>query len=130
MYLSLKYVHLGLAMISIAGFVLRGFWMMKGSLLLDHKAARIAPHVVDTLFFASGIALVVQLSLPVMQSPWLLAKFAGLVAYIILGAIALRRGATLPVRQIAFVGALSAFAYIVGAAVAKSPASWIALLAG
>ena len=62
MYLSLKYVHLGLAMISIAGFILRGFWMMKGSLLLDHKAARMAPHVVDTLFLASGIALVVQLS--------------------------------------------------------------------
>ena len=129
MYLSLKYGHLGLAVISIAGFVLRGFWMTTGSALLDHKAVRIAPHVVDTLFLISGIILVVRLSLPVMQSPWLLAKFGGLVVYIILGAIALRRGATMAVRQVAFVGALSAFAYIVGAAVSKSPASWIAILA-
>ena len=128
MYLSLKYAHLGLAIISIAGFVLRGFWMTTGSVLLGHKAVRIAPHVVDTLFLISGIALVVRLSLPVMQSPWLLAKFAGLVVYVILGAIALRRGATMAVRQVALVGALSAFAYIVGAAVSKSPASWIALL--
>jgi uncharacterized membrane protein SirB2 len=130
MYLSIKYAHLSLAILSIAGFLLRGFWMMTGSVLLGHKTVRIVPHVVDTLFFASGVALVVQLALPVMQSPWLLAKFAGLVVYIILGAIALRRGPTMPVRQLAFVGALSAFAYIVGAAVSKSPASWIAFLAG
>ena len=130
MYLSVKYAHLSLAILSVAGFLLRGFWMMTGSVLLGHKAVRIVPHVVDTLFFASGVALVVQLALPVMQSPWLLAKFAGLVVYIILGAIALRRGPTMPVRQLAFVGAMSAFAYIVGAAVSKSPASWIAFLAG
>jgi uncharacterized membrane protein SirB2 len=129
MYLPLKYAHLALAIVSISGFVLRGLWMMSGSALLGHKAVRIAPHVVDTLFLITGIALILQLALPVMQSPWLLAKFAGLVFYIVLGAIALRRGATMPIRQVAFVGALSAFAYIVGAAVSKSPASWIALLA-
>lgn len=128
MFLPLKYAHLALAIASISGFVLRGFWMMTGSALLGHKAVRITPHLVDTLFLVTGIALVLQLSLPVMQSPWLLAKFAGLVVYIILGAIALRRGPTISVRQVAFVGALSAFAYIVGAAVSKSPASWLAAL--
>src|SRR5210317_1344923 len=121
MFLPLKYAHLALAIASISGFVLRGFWMMTGSALLGHKAVRITPHLVDTLFLVTGIVLVLQLSLPVMQSPWLLAKFAGLVVYIILGAIALRRGPTISVRQVAFVGALSAFAYIVGAAVSKSP---------
>ena len=130
MFLPLKYAHLALAIASISGFVLRGFWMMTGSALLGHKAVRITPHLVDTLFLVTGIALVLQLSLPVMQSPWLLAKFAGLVVYIILGAIALRRGPTISVRLVAFVGALSAFAYIVGAAVSKSPASWFAFLAG
>ncbi len=129
MYLPLKYAHLALAIVSIAGFMLRGIWMMRGSALLGHKAVRIAPHVVDTLFLVSGIALVVQLSLPVMQSPWLLAKFAGLLVYILLGTIALRRGPTMPARQVAFVAALSAFAYIAGAAVSKSPASWVAWFA-
>jgi uncharacterized membrane protein SirB2 len=129
MYLPLKYAHLAFAIVSISGFVLRGLWMMSGSALLDRKVFRVAPHVVDTLFLVTGIALVLQLALPVMQSPWLLAKFAGLVVYIVLGAIALRRGTTMPIRQVAFVGALAAFAYIVGAAVSKSPASWITLLA-
>jgi uncharacterized membrane protein SirB2 len=128
MYLPLKYAHLALAAVSISGFLLRGFWMMSGSSLTGHRIVRTAPHVVDTLFLLSGIALVMRLALPVMQSPWLLAKFVGLLIYIILGTIALRRGPTMPVRQVAFVGALSAFAYIVGAAVSKSPASWLALL--
>ena len=128
MYLPLKYTHLALAVVSISGFLLRGFWMMAGSSLTGHRIVRTAPHVVDTLFLLSGIALVMRLALPVMQSPWLLAKFVGLLIYIILGTIALRRGPTMPVRQVAFVGALSAFAYIVGAAVSKSPASWLALL--
>ena len=129
MYLPLKYAHLALAVFSISGFVLRGFWTMSGSALSAHKAVRIVPHVVDTLFLVTGITLVMQLAIPVMQSPWLLAKFAGLIAYVVLGSIALRRGRTPPIRQVAFIGALSAFAYIVGAAVSRSPASWIAFLA-
>ena len=129
MYLTLKYVHIALAVLSISGFLIRGLWMMADSALLGHKAVRIAPHVVDTVFLITGIALVMQLALPVLQSPWLLAKFAGLIVYVLLGAIALRRGSTMAIRRVAFVGALSAFAYIVGAAVSKSPASWIALLA-
>ena len=128
MYWPLKYTHLVLALLSLCGFLLRGFWMMRGSTLLDHGAVRTLPHVIDTLFLISGIALVLVLSLPVMQSPWLLAKFAGLVVYVVLGSIALRRGPTLAVRQVSFVGAVSAFAYIVGAAVSKSPASWLTAL--
>ena len=128
MYWPLKYTHLVLALLSLCGFLLRGFWMMRGSTLLDHRAVRTLPHVIDTLFLISGIALVLVLSLPVTQSPWLLAKFAGLVVYVVLGSIALRRGPTLAVRQVSFVGAVSAFAYIVGAAVSKSPASWLTAL--
>ena len=128
MYWPLKYIHLALASLSLFGFLLRGFWMMRGSALLDHRVVRTLPHVIDTLFLLSGVALIMLLSLPVMQSPWLLAKFAGLVVYVVLGSIALRRGPTPAVRQVAFVGAVSAVAYIVGAAVSKSPASWLATL--
>lgn len=128
MYVLLKNTHMLLAAATISGFLLRGYWMMSESALLSHKVTRIAPHAVDTLFLLSGAALVYLLSLPIPQSPWILAKFAGLLVYIALGAIALRRGPTLQVRLIAFVGAVSAFAYVVGAAMAKSPASWLAYL--
>jgi len=128
MYLLLKYVHLALAITAISGFVVRGYWMLTESVRLSARATRIAPHVVDAFFLLTGVAMVYQLSLPVLQTPWLLAKFAGLFAYIVLGAIALRRGPTMQVRLIAFVGALSAFAYIAGAALSKSPLSWLSFL--
>lgn len=65
---------------------------------------------------------------PFLQN-WLLAKFAGLIAYILLGMVALRRGPTLRIRTFALAGALFAFAYVVGVALSKSPASWLAKLA-
>ena len=100
--------------------------MARDSDLLAHRITRIAPHVVDTLFFVTGVWLVISLNLPVLGSPWLMAKLGGLVVYIVLGTIALRPGRSMPVRLVAFVAALSVFAYIVGVAISKSPASWLA----
>ena len=118
------------AVATISGFVLRGYWMMVQSDKLALKMTRIAPHVVDSLFLLSGIALVSILQLNALAEPWLLAKFAGMIGYIVIGMIAIKRGPTLQIRVIAFVGALSLFAYIVGVALTKSPASWLTLLAG
>ncbi len=130
MYALLKSAHVILAYATIAGFVLRGYWMATGSSLLDRKVTRIAPHVVDTVFLLSGIALLFNLALQPTQQPWLLTKFAGLIVYIGLGMIALRRGKSAQVRLVAFVGALSVYAYVIGVALSRSPASWIALFAG
>lgn len=127
-YLLLKQLHTLLAVTTIVGFLLRGYWMLTGSDKLQHRGARIAPHVVDTVFLISGIAMLLVISLNPFSQSWLLAKFAGLVIYILLGTVAVRRGPTLRIRAIAFAAAVSAFAYIVGVALAKSPASWIRYL--
>jgi uncharacterized membrane protein SirB2 len=129
-YILIKSLHMITAIATISGFVLRGYWMMNHSDKLTLKVTRIAPHVIDTLFLLSGIVLVSILQLNVLAEPWLLAKFAGLTGYIVMGAFAIKRGPTLQIRVIAFVGALSLFAYIVGVALTKSPASWLRLLAG
>lgn len=126
MYLIIKYFHTALAALTISGFLLRGFWAVTGSDLLRHRVIRIAPHIIDTLFLAAGIALVVMLDLNPLQHAWLLAKFAGLLAYIGLGMVAMRFGRSREIRIVAFVGAVALFAYIVGVALSKSPASWIA----
>jgi uncharacterized membrane protein SirB2 len=128
-YILIKSLHMITAIATISGFVLRGYWMMIHSDKLTLKVTRIAPHVIDTLFLLSGIVLVSILQLNVLAEPWLLAKFAGLIGYIVMGAFAIKRGPTLQIRVIAFVGALSLFAYIVGVALTKSPASWLRLLA-
>jgi uncharacterized membrane protein SirB2 len=68
------------------------------------------------------------MNLNAFSQPWLLAKFAGLVAYIVLGVFALRRGPTMQIRIVAFVGAIAVFAYIIGVALTKSPTSWLNFL--
>ena len=129
-YLLIKSLHMITAVATISGVVLRGYWMMIGSEKLQLKVVRIAPHIIDTLFVLSGIVLVSILQLNAFTAPWLLAKFAGLIAYIVLGTIAIKRGPTLQIRIITFVAAIAVFAYIIGVAVAKSPASWLKVLAG
>ena len=85
MYALLKSTHVILAYVTIAGFVLRGYWMAMDSDLSRHRVTRIAPHVIDTVFLLSGIGLLFYLALQPTQQLWLLAKFVGLVAYIVLG---------------------------------------------
>lgn len=128
-YILLRQLHTLMAVITIAGFLLRGFWMLTGSDKLQQRVTRIAPHIVDTVFLFSGIAMLLVISLNPFSQSWLLAKFAGLILYILFGSIALRRGSTRSIRALAFVAALSAYVYVVGVALAKSPASWIRYLA-
>ena len=129
MYLILKYVHTIAAVATISGFVLRGYWMLTESNKLQHSVARIAPHIIDTVFLLAGVGMVWLLHLNPLTQAWLLAKFTGLIAYILLGTIAIKRGPTRQVRSLAFVGAISVFAYIAGVALAKSPLSWLKYLA-
>jgi len=96
------------------------------STLLAHRITRIAPHIIDSVFLLSGVAMLVLLSLNPLSQSWLVAKFVGLIAYILLGMIALRRGRTQSIRFIAFIGALLAFTFVVGVAITRSPASWLA----
>ncbi len=128
-YLLLKHVHTLSAGLTITGFVVRGIWMMTGSDKLRHPLTRILPHIVDTVFLLSGVAMLVMLSLNPLTQNWLSAKFIGLFFYVLLGTVAIRRGSTRKIRTLAFVGALCAFAYVVGVALSKSPASWLTCLA-
>ena len=119
-YSLLTTAHVACVAVSGAGFALRGMWMMQRSPLLAHRWVRVAPHVVDTALLASAVALSLTIEQYPLTHGWLTAKAFGLVAYILLGSIALKRGRTLRIRTLAFCGALLAFAYIVAAAITKS----------
>jgi uncharacterized membrane protein SirB2 len=106
-YLTLKHFHMSMAALSGSFFFLRGLWMLGGSALLDRKWVRVAPHIVDSLLLASAIGLAVWGQLYPGQQPWLTAKIVGLVVYILLGTVALKRGKTMGVRAAAFAGSES-----------------------
>jgi uncharacterized membrane protein SirB2 len=120
-YIAIKHLHISFALLSGLLFLLRGIWMLSGSQRLQARWVRIVPHVVDTLLLASAIALAVVSSQYPGQQAWLTAKVAALVAYIVLGTIALKRGRTPQVRKAAFLAALASFAYIVAVAVTRNP---------
>jgi len=126
MYLIIKNIHMTFAALAVTGFLLRGYWRMTGSPLYKNRAAKIVPHINDALFFVTGIWLISILNLQWTQHAWLLAKFAGLAGYIGFGMVAFRFGKSSEIRLIAFVAAVASFAFIVGAALTKSPLSWLA----
>ncbi|MFP5344948.1 MAG: SirB2 family protein [Gammaproteobacteria bacterium] len=117
----LKAVHVGSAIISITGFVLRGVWMLQDSPLLKARATRILPHVVDTVLLVSAIALALRSAQYPLVHAWLTAKVLALLAYIVLGGIALKYGKTRRLRVLSFGLALAVFLYIVLVAVTRSP---------
>ena len=117
----MKYVHVGCVVLSLAGFAARGALMLRGSPLLQARFVRVAPHVVDTLLLASALWLAWMMRQYPFVHGWLTAKVLGLLAYIILGSIALRRGHTLAVRLAALAGALLAAGYVAAVALTKNP---------
>ena len=125
---TLKMIHMGCAMLSLAGFTVRGLWMLADSPRLQHKWVKITPHIIDTLLLGSALVLAVQLHMSPTQHPWLLAKILALVVYIGLGTVALKRGKTKSVRGIAWVAALLVFSYILVVATTKSPWGYLALM--
>lgn len=127
MYYGIKHLHMLLAVVSILGFILRGVWMMRGSGLLEKRLVRVLPHVVDTLLLVTAIALSVMIAQYPFVAGWVTAKVVGLVAYIVLGVIALRRGRTLGIRILAFIGAIVVFAWIASVAVSKTPSGFLPL---
>lgn len=129
-YLLAKALHIGCAALSICGFAARGALMLADSPLLAAKPVRIVPHIVDTLLLASAIWLAWSLGVGPSSQGWILAKIVGLVAYIALGVIALRRGRTKGVRTAAFVAALATAGYIVSVALTRDPRGPLAWLPG
>ena len=125
MYTALKFVHVGAVVLSGAGFGLR-YVLSVTQPLPAGPWIRVAPHVVDTVLLASAIALAWVGGFNPFQIPWLEAKLAGLVLYILVGTIALKRGRTRRVRAAAFALALLTYAHIVAVALTRNPLGWLA----
>lgn len=126
MYGVLKLLHVTAVVLSGGGFLARyAFTVTRGR--LPGGWARVVPHVVDTILLASALAMAWIAGFRPLHDPWLEAKLAGLVVYILAGTIALKRGRTARARAAAFAVALLTYAYIVSVAITKNP---LGLLAG
>jgi uncharacterized membrane protein SirB2 len=119
-FAAIKHIHMGAAALSISLFIVRGGWMLWSPQRLRQPWAKVLPHVIDTVLLAAALWLAWQLGAAAMRG-WLVAKIVGLLVYIVLGTIALKRGKTRRTRVAAFVAAIATFGYIVMVALTKSP---------
>lgn len=118
-YFLIKHLHMTTAVLSIAFFLVRAWWSVRETAVLQRRWVRILPHVNDTLLLVLGVMLMTMLSMWPQHHPWLAAKLLALLGYILLGTVAIKRGRTPLSRGLAALGAVALFAYIMGAAVTK-----------
>jgi uncharacterized membrane protein SirB2 len=118
-YLAIKHLHLSCVILSGLGFLVRGRWMLQQSPVLQGRWVRILPHIVDSTLLGSAITLAYLSGQYPLANGWLTAKLLGLLAYIVLGAVALKRGKSVFVRRNCFVLAIVCYAYIVSVALTR-----------
>lgn len=128
MYFAIKHLHVTSVVLSLLGFLLRGSWMLSGSALLQHRLTRVLPHIIDTVLLLSAIWLAAAIRQYPFEAAWVTAKVLGLLAYIVLGTIALKRGRTRAIRIGALVAALAVYLWIISVAFSKNAAGFLATL--
>jgi uncharacterized membrane protein SirB2 len=118
-YLAIKHLHITCAALSGSLFLLRGFWMLRESTMLHKRWVKVLPHVIDTLLLSSALVLVFWSGQYPFVQPWLTAKVVALVAYVVFGTIALKRGRTKAARSWGLIAAFATFFYVVMVAITK-----------
>lgn len=124
-YFPIKHLHVTAVTLSIILFVVRAYWSVTESALLQLLWVRILPHIVDSVLLVCGVILAAMIG---PNQPWILTKIVLLIAYIGIGTIAIKRGKTPRKRGQAALIAIAIFAYIVGVALTKDSASWFSML--
>jgi len=120
-YPTLKYIHVSSVIASYMLFFVRGIWMMRVPTMLERRWVKTVPHVIDTVLLASAIALAITIKQYPFVAPWLTAKVLGLIVYILLGTIALKRGKSMRLRVLTWIAAQLVFFYIAAVALTHNP---------
>jgi uncharacterized membrane protein SirB2 len=126
-YLALRAAHIGLALLSVTIFILRGGLMLADSPARHSPWLRYPSMLVDTLLLTAALMLTTIIHQYPFTTGWLTTKVVLLVVYVVLGSIALKRGKTRGVRIVAFLAALLAVGFLFTVARAHHP---LGLLAG
>jgi uncharacterized membrane protein SirB2 len=127
-YYWLKTAHVTTVAFSISIFLLRYYWMVNRTGWTNKRWVRTLSVINDTVLLIAGISLAVLTQQSPHQHPWLMAKLAILLLYILFGTIALKRGKTRRIRIISGVAALICVGYIVASALHKTSTPWFEII--
>jgi len=118
-YLPIKHAHIGLVLASGGLFALRGLAALLGQHWANAAPLRWLSYTIDTALLTAALMLLVMLKLNPFTTAWLATKLTLLVAYVVLGALALRRARSH--RALWFVAALACFGLMYSVARAHHP---------
>ena len=128
-YLVIKQAHVALVLLSGGLFALRGLLAVLGRpQWARHAALRYLSWGIDSLLLTAALMLLVVLKLNPFTTAWLATKLVLLLAYIVLGTLALAREGSPLRRRLGYLAALGCYAYMVGVARAHHPLGYFAAL--
>ncbi|MBB1471989.1 MULTISPECIES: SirB2 family protein [unclassified Luteimonas] len=128
-YPQIKSVHVATVVASGLLFAVRGLLVQVGQPRLALAApVRYLSYTIDTTLLTAALMLLTILPGAMFANGWLVAKIVLLVAYIVLGAHALRRGRSARVRLACYVAGFALFGFIYTIARAHHPAGFFWLL--
>ena len=124
-YAQIKWLHILMVMCSGSLFAVRGLAVLAGSNLAMAAPVRLLSYGIDTVLLTAALMLATMLPGAMFANGWLIVKLCLIVAYVVLGTLALRRGRNRYVRLICFAAALLTFVMVVGIARAHHPLGWL-----
>ena len=112
-YPQIKWLHIAAVMASGSLFALRGLLVLAGRPQWALAApVRYLSYTIDTALLTAAMMLLTILPGALYANGWLTVKVLLIVAYVVLGVFALRRGRSRRVRAISYVLALLVFAQV------------------
>jgi uncharacterized membrane protein SirB2 len=125
-YPQLKWVHVAAISASGSLFALRGALVQAGRPgWAMWPPVRHLSYAIDTVLLTAALMLLTILPGAMFANGWLTTKLVLVVAYVVLGTFALKRGRTPRVRTACYLAALLVFVTIIGVAVAHHPLGWL-----
>lgn len=121
LYYWVKQVHVYSVLLSFTLFLARGAWVLSGRRLPRQLFLRTLPHAVDTVLLTSALWLTAIIQEFPFREPWLTTKVLLLIAYIVLGSLALKRAASRTGQVTAFVAASIVFVFLFSVARFRHP---------
>ena len=121
-YPQIKLLHIAAVLTSGFLFLVRGAALHAGQAWPMAAPLRYITYTVDTVLLTAALMLATLLHQYPFVHGWLTTKVVLLVVYIMLGTVALKRGATRQTRIFSWLAALLVYAFIISVARAHHPA--------
>ena len=127
-YPQIRAAHLFAVLVSGTLFAARGLGVLAGARWPMHAIARYSSYTVDTVLLTAALMLVSILPAAMFANHWLSVKLVLVVAYVVLGTLALKRARTPRARFICYLAALVVLGIVIGIARRHSALGWLAHL--